>query len=131
MIVYLYQLLLILKSEIFINFKWNFIGKQECIPVGCVPSAAVDVCGGAVCRGCLPRHTPWADTSLGRHFPGQTLPWADTPLGRHPQVDNYPGQTPPWADTPSHTPQLPPWFGPRHPLPTSWPYPSTSPLVWT
>ena len=32
--------------------------KQQCIPVGCVPSAAVAVSGGTGClpRGCLPRH---------------------------------------------------------------------------
>ena len=29
--------------------------KQECIPVGCVPSAAVAVCWGCLRRGCLPR----------------------------------------------------------------------------
>ena len=37
--------------------------KQECIPVGCVPSAAVAICWGGGClpggvsaqRGCLPR----------------------------------------------------------------------------
>ena len=34
--------------------------KQQCIPVGCVPSAAVAVSGGrGVCQGgCLPRHPP-------------------------------------------------------------------------
>ena len=29
-------------------------------------------------------HTPWADTPLDRHPPGQTPPWTDTSLGRHP-----------------------------------------------
>ena len=47
---------------------WDLIKKQECIPVGCVPSAAVaflgGVCPGGVCQGgvpaweCLPRHLP-------------------------------------------------------------------------
>ena len=29
--------------------------KQECIPVGCVPSAAVAISGGVSAWGCLPR----------------------------------------------------------------------------
>ena len=33
-------------------------------------------------------YTPWADTPLGRHPPGQTTPWADTHW---------------WADTPGQT----------------------------
>ena len=39
-----------------------YITKQKCIPVGCVPSAAVAICWGGVCPGgclakggCLPR----------------------------------------------------------------------------
>ena len=55
--------------------------QQECIPVGCVPSAAVTMsiraCTGqlvgGMCEGVVgvsDRHPPLADT-----------PWADTPLG--------------------------------------------------
>ena len=40
------------------EIKWVSMNKQECIPVGCVPSAAVAVClGGCLPRGCLPRGT--------------------------------------------------------------------------
>ena len=35
--------------------KYGYIMKQECIPVGCVPSAAVAVCWGGLPGGrCLP-----------------------------------------------------------------------------
>ena len=67
--------------------------KQEYIPVGCVPSAAVAVSGGqpewGVCRagGCLPRgfcrgvYTPWTQM--------ETTPWTQRqippgPRGRYP-----------------------------------------------
>ena len=97
--------------------KLNYY-KQECIPVGCVPPAAVAIC----CWGwCLPQcmlgYTP------PRCWPGTPWVWARTP--------------------PSQTPQPPPGCGPRHPParpPTSplglgldtptQPDPSTSPWVW-
>ena len=64
-----------LHSSKTLDFQKNLKYKQECIPVGCVPSAAVAVCGGGVSaresakgRGCLPRgvypngaHTPRTD----------------------------------------------------------------------
>ena len=72
---------------------------------------------------CPPGQTPlWADTSLGRHLPGQIhprqTPWADppqavtshgqtSPLGRHPWVRNPPRQTPHWTDTPLADTPLP------------------------
>ena len=43
------------------SIKYENSIKQECIPVGCVPSVAVSVGGGGVCRGgsawegCLPQ----------------------------------------------------------------------------
>ena len=40
-------------------FSCKHFAKQECIPVGCIPSAAVAISGGGClprgCRGCLPR----------------------------------------------------------------------------
>ena len=41
--------------DIFLQKKFHF--SQECIPVGCVLSAAVAISGGGVCPGggCLPR----------------------------------------------------------------------------
>ena len=49
------------------------------------------------------RHSPWADTSMGRHLPRQTPP-GRRPLGRycpgrHP-ADRHPQAYTPWADTP-------------------------------
>ena len=58
-----------------------------------------------MCQSFFSQGTPWADTPLGRHPPGQTPPWADTPLpGRHPLPGRQPpGQTLPPADTPPCT----------------------------
>ena len=39
--------------------------KQECIPVGCVPSAAVAVCWGVCPGGCLPRGNTWGMSAQG------------------------------------------------------------------
>ena len=70
--------------------------KQECIPVGCVPSAAVAVSpgGGGACP------------DQARPGPG-TLPGPGTPWTRHP----LPGTTSPGADPPAAG--IPPT---RHPL---------------
>ena len=52
----------------------KFIWKQECIPVGCVPSAAVVVSPGGVClSACWDTNPPGADPPRTRHPPcGQT-----------------------------------------------------------
>ena len=72
-----------------------FINKQECIPVGCLPSATVAVSGGCLLRrGCLPRGVHTRRTR-GRHplpknqkqAPPPQNPEADTPpvhRSRHP-----------------------------------------------
>ena len=96
-----------------INFK-----TQECIPVGCVPPAAVSVGGsppGTPLGADTPqsRHPPGADNPPGsRHPPpGADTPQEQiTPLGRHPTWE----QTPP----PPRSRQLPPEQTPlriRHP----------------
>ena len=93
------------------NFTWtrkwqmSLQNKQECIPIGCVPSAAVAICWGmsaSVHAGIHPLglglDTPqaWAWTPpLGRHPPE---PGDRHPLGRHPLGPgprHAPGQTPP------------------------------------
>ena len=77
------------------NFSVNLETKQECIPVGYVPPAAVAVCWGRG-RGCLPQ------CMLGY-----------TPLGMG-------LKTPPWCgpgDPPSQTLNLPPGCGPGDPPP--------------
>ena len=95
-----------------------FIIKQECIPVGCVPPAAVAVCWGV----CLPQ------CMLGYIYPPA---WAWT-LSPQVWVWRPPGCGP--GDPPGLTPQppplgvglvtplarppnLPPWPGSRHPPP--------------
>ena len=53
------------------NIKWNeTINLQACIPVGCVPSAAVAVCWGGWPSGVYPsmhwdRHPPWTEWQTG------------------------------------------------------------------
>ena len=76
--------------------------KQECIPVGCVPSAAVAV--SAQSR----QPPPGADT-----HPEQTPPPKQThPRSRHCRRSRHPReQTPPGADSPP---------GSRHPPPPLW-----------
>ena len=59
--------------------------KQECIPVGCIPSAAVAVSPGGQSRPPPRADTPKADTPQE-----QTPPWS-----RHPH-----GSRPPWEQTP-------------------------------
>ena len=82
------------------------MNKQECIPVGCVPSAAV-----AICWGCLPQcmleytppdlgldtiPLPWADTSPGpgpRHTTGPGPRHPPPPVNRMTGVKTLPSQT--------------------------------------
>ena len=97
---------------ILLIFYINLI-KQECIPVGCVPPAAVAITGGL-------------------HPPQSITPWS-----RHPQADT-PEQRPPLARSPSTSPlavgldhiplNFPPGFGPGDP-PQSDP-PKLPPWVW-
>ena len=96
--------------------------KQECIPVGCVPPAAVPVFfgGGGVCLSAFwDTHTPLV-VGLGTPPPGVGL---ETPTARHPIL---PGSGP--EDLPpSQTPNLPLGVGlETPPLPDS----SSSPWVW-
>ena len=68
--------------------------KQECIPVGCVPSARVAVSpGGSLPQCMLGYQPPWS-----RPLPDQAPPGTrHTPHGtRHPRQD----QAPPWDQTP-------------------------------
>ena len=52
------------------KIQLNINKKQECIPVGCVSSAAVTVTGGG-----------WAGVCLGRYLPGGCLPRGICPEG--------------------------------------------------
>ena len=60
-------------SSIFLNndnyCHGEFLFKQECISVGCIPSAAVAVGGGGVCPGglCLPGYGVSAPVHAGIH----------------------------------------------------------------
>ena len=69
-------LLLLLTNEVN-NWpaKWQFTQKQECIPVGCVPPAAVAVPGGFSIR-----HPPW----------DQAPPRNQTPRSRPPGTRHLP-----------------------------------------
>ena len=62
----------------YLNVVSNLIFNQECIPVGCVPPAAVAVPGG------LHQAPPRAGT-----------PWSRPPWSRHPREQTPPGQAPP------------------------------------
>ena len=77
--------------------------QQECIPVGCIPFAAVTICWGvsaSVHAGIHPRAWAWTPPGHGpghptRHGPGNPPGMGlDTPLGRHPPQPG-PGQPPP------------------------------------
>ena len=63
--------------------------KQECIPVGCVPPAAVDITGGL--------HAPPGADPPGRHPPPEQAP---------PRPD--PPQLPPWMWAWTRSPSTPP-----------------------
>ena len=85
--------------------KWTC--KQECIPVGCIPSAHYR-------RGYLPNRDPLLDKDAPRQRP----PWTDIPLGQRP-----PGQSPPPRQTPLYkdTPvQRHPWTKRPPWTKTSW-----------
>ena len=62
------------KFTLVVHVETEDFGKKECIPVGCVPSAAVAISGGfatggvSAWAGCLPRGVytslPWTDRHL-------------------------------------------------------------------
>ena len=89
--------------------EWTLRPRQECIPVGCVPSAAVAITGG----GSPPpwEQTPLEQAPLGANTPRSRPPPMCAP-GKPPRPDplNFPhGCGPgdlPWPDPP----QLPPWM---------------------
>ena len=90
----------------------NIIKEQECIPVGCVPSAAIPVSPGGGCLSAEQTPPPGADIP-----PQQTPPWSRHPPGadnppppsRHPRSRHPSEQTPrPRADTPRSRVQAPP-----------------------
>ena len=108
--------------------------KQECIPVGCILSAAVAICwwGGRVvclseCWDLPPLGSGPGPPGLGLYTP---LVWAwtprcgpGTPLVRSPQPTPWV-----WAwRPPVRPPNLPTGCGSGDP---SWPDPPTSPWVW-
>ena len=76
----------------------EFSDKQGCIPVGCVPPAAVAVCwgGGGVCLSACWNTSPGPGYARTGPGPGPLKVWAWTP--------------PPRPDR-----QPPPGLGPRHP----------------
>ena len=101
--------------------------QQECIPVGCVPSAAVAVRGGLHQAPPQDQTPPWDQAQLRdqaspipdpspsqtRHIP---TPKPGTPGTRHPPDQALlPDQTSP--SRPGTTPPLP---GTRHPHPPPW-----------
>ena len=126
--------------------------RQECIPVGCVPPAAVAVCGGVFASvhagiphpGPGPGHPPWVwawrypqpdpSTSPPRCGPGnppQSDPSTSPPRCGPGDPPARPLNFPPPGcgpgDPPSdQTPQLPLWTWTWRPPP--WPDRSTSPL---
>ena len=84
-----------LTSEIFVNCYEQYLPrvfiKQECIPVGCVPPAAVAIPGGLHQAPPGTRYPPGADP------PDQATPQDQAPLG--PGIPLGPG-TPPGPGTP-------------------------------
>ena len=91
--------------------------KQECIPVGCVPSAAVAVCwGGGGLPQCMLGYTPLL---------GLDTPWAWTPPRPgpgHPSLGRPPSYPPPGLGLDTPPGQIP------HPIPPR-PGPGHSPPV--
>ena len=81
------------KLTIIVRKFWVSVSKQECIPVGCVPPAAVAICWGVCLSACWDPNPPpppvWAWTP-----PGVDL---DTPPTRPPQHPPGcgPGDSPP------------------------------------
>ena len=114
------------------QFSTNILSKQECIPVGCIPPAAVAVCWGAVYLSAYWDNHP---SGVGLEIPLGVGP--ETPLGvgletpldvglETPQarpLNLPPGCGP--GDPPGLTPQLPPGCRPGNP---PRPDPSNSPL---
>ena len=94
---------------------------QECIPVGCVPSARYCVWGG-LCPGVsltetpLDRDIPWTETPMDRDCPDRD-PWTETaqtetPLDRDPSwTETHWTETPQDRDSPRQRPpgQRPLW----------------------
>ena len=82
----------------------KYMNRQECIPVGCVLSAAVAVTGGL--------HSP-----LGANPPEQAPPRAGTPQsGPWPDSSQLPPWLWAWRPPRPDTPQFPPGCGPGNPL---------------
>ena len=76
-----------------------FKKKQECIPVGCVPPAAVAVGGVSTRHHPRSRHPPQDQTPQSRYPPGTRPPWS-----RYPPRTKPPKQVPPPLWTESQTP---------------------------
>ena len=101
-----------------LKMSWNVCVKndhkvQECIPVGCVPPAAVAVTGGSP-------HPPRAGT------PGADTPQSRHPRSRHPQPD--PPQLPPWVWAWTRSPSTSPWVWAWRPSRPD--LPKLPPWVW-
>ena len=90
--------------------------EEECIPVGCVPSAAVAVCWGVSLPQCMVGYTPQPDPSTSPLGMGLEIP-----LARPPNLPLGIGL----ETLPHQTPQLPLWVCAWRPPQTD---PSTSPL---
>ena len=90
-----------IKSSGYKSWHINCKKQQECIPVGCIPSAAVAISPGGVCLSAC-----W-DTNPSKQTPQeQTPPPEQTPQSRHPpgadpseQTPSIPQSRPPRADT--------------------------------
>ena len=106
--------------------RYKINGKQECIPVGYVPLAAVAIVGSASVHAgihtprCGPADTPLLGVGLDTHTPSQVWAWRPTPLGVGLETPQVWAWRPPW-----YGPGDPPRCGPGDPL---QPDPSTSPL---
>ena len=95
--------------------------EQECIPVGCVPSAAVAVSPGgsasvhagipAPLLGAAPRtrHPPGSRPPWEQTHPPGAAPWKQTPQTRYPPGSRppRPGTPPPWRPVARHAGILP------------------------
>ena len=102
---------------------WNCVMSQECIPVGCVPPAAVGILGGSP-------HPPRADPPGSRqppqgagYPPGEQAP----PQSRHPPGSRHP---PIWSRHPPsrhHPPRAGTTSQSRHPLERASPRADTPP----
>ena len=85
-------------------------GKQECIPVGCIPPAHYRT--GGLCPVGLPNWDPpgqrppsWTETPLNRDPPRQRPPWTETPWTQNSLWTETPPKTEaPWTETPRQRP---------------------------